>query len=86
MLFLLWVDQNLRGDQPVKPMELPFWGMADALELGRFLPKARILQHGASALDVVTLVILAAFDILVLVGRARHPETWDPVLKLPFTE
>lgn len=76
-------------------MELPFWGVVDALELGRFLPKARILQHGASALDVVTLVILTAFDILVLVGRARHlvlvgrarhPETWDPVLKLPFTE
>lgn len=86
MHFLLWVDQNLSGDQPVKPVELTFWDVVDALELGRFLPKARILQHGASALDVVTLVILTPFDILVLVGRARHLETWDPVLKLPFTE
>lgn len=67
-------------------MELPFWGVADALEFGRLLPKAGIPQHGASALDVVTLVILTAFEVLVLVRRARHPETWDPVLKLPFTE
>ena len=84
MQCLLWADQS--GDRPVKPMELPSWGVADALELGRFLPKAGILQHGASTLDVVTSVILTALDIRVLVGRARHPETCDSVLKLPFTE
>lgn len=60
--------------------------MAGALERGRWPSEAGVPQHGASVLDVVTLVILTAFAISVLVGRARGQETWDPVLKLPFTE
>lgn len=83
---MLWSDQNLNRDRPVKPVELLFWGVAGALEHGGLPSEAGVPQHGASGLDVVTLVILTAFAILVLVGRARGQETWDPVLKLPFTE
>lgn len=59
-------------------MELPFWGVADALEFGRLLPKAGIPQHGASALDVVTLVILTAFDVLVLVEKSKASGDMGP--------
>lgn len=55
------------------PMELLFGGVEGALEPSRALllelgPSSRVPQGW----DVVIVVILIAFDILILVGRARY--------------
>lgn len=69
-------------------MELLFWGVEGTLNVvelccWRLGPSSRVPR----VLDVVTLVILIAFDILILEEQGtRGQEIGDPILKLPLTE